>query len=380
MNCEVSRTVLLLVFYFCQGGHSTISKNSHHHQHHVTITKEASSKSDLPSSKSELRERGHEVVIGRKKDQALFADSSSLQSHHHTPHRFPHPNPVKLKDGVEATVNAHWVLKFHDLPPWTPKSHRSQLESENGLKREKASGGPEKAEKAALSKARSDGQHGITLDLRSYNPLTAHLLTQSYIYPASNGLTQTDREYFTMIQSETGTSDVHFEKGGVGGRGSGDVRGEESKIKGLASEETADGVSRQLAASDCSSGPCGGGGGSDKASLTYSSAASAASAASTASKTDTAVDPSISTAATTASTTKTRTTATKKPMPRFAYHRVPGSFAAFRLIKPAFPEEQLPSPLSAFESFHDDEPPTNRNLFQEKQPTASRDVAAVHLV
>ena len=34
---------------------------------------------------------------------------------------------------------------------------------------------------------------GITLDLRSYNPLTAHLLTQSYVYPASNGLTQTDR-------------------------------------------------------------------------------------------------------------------------------------------------------------------------------------------
>ena len=30
-------------------------------------------------------------------------------------------------------------------------------------------------------------------------------------------------------------------------------------------------------------------------------------------------------------------------MPRFAYHRVPGSFAAFRLIKPAFTEEQLPS-------------------------------------
>jgi len=364
MNCEVSRTVLLLVFYFCQGGHSTISKNSHHHQHHVTITKEASSKSDLPLSRSELRERGHEVVIGRKKDQALFADSSSLQSHHHTPHRFPHPNPVKLKDGVEATVNAHWVLKFHDLPPWTPKSHRSQLESENGLKREKASEGPEKAEKAALSKARSDGQHGITLDLRSYNPLTAHLLTQSYIYPASNGLTQTDREYFTMIQSETGTSDVHFEKGPRSGGGTG--AGEESKIKGLVALEAADGVSRQLAASDCSSGPCGGG--SNKASLTASTASNLK------------VDPSISTAATTASTTKTRTTATKKPMPRFAYHRVPGSFAAFRLIKPAFTEEQLPSPLSAFESFHDDEPPPNRNLFQEKQPAASRDVAAVHLV
>ena len=40
--------------------------------------------SDLLSLRSELRERGHEVVIGKKKDQALFADSGNLQSHHHT--------------------------------------------------------------------------------------------------------------------------------------------------------------------------------------------------------------------------------------------------------------------------------------------------------
>ena len=77
-----------------------------------------------------------------------------------------------------------------------------------------------------------------------------------------------------MIQSETGTSDVHFEKGGGvghgglgGAEGGGADAGEESKIKGLVALEAADGVSRQLAASDCSSGPCGGGGGSDKASL-----------------------------------------------------------------------------------------------------------------
>ena len=84
-----------------------------------------------------------------------------------------------------------------------------------------------------------------------------------------------------MIQSETGTSDVHFEKGGgvghgVGGglggaEGGGADAGEESKIKGLVALEAADGVSRQLAASDCSSGPCGGGN-SNKASLTTSSA------------------------------------------------------------------------------------------------------------
>ena len=98
----------------------------------------------------------------------------------------------------------------------------------------------------------------ITLDLRQYNPLTAHLLTQSYVYPKSNGLTQTDRgnfslalpqfwktqrdkpflfsfsDYFAMIQSETGMSDVHFEKGG-----------QEKKIKG----DEASSKSRQLA--DC---------------------------------------------------------------------------------------------------------------------------------
>ena len=84
-----------------------------------------------------------------------------------------------------------------------------------------------------------------------------------------------------MIQSETGTSDVHFEKGGGVGHGGGDGlggaegggadAGEESKIKGLVALEAADGVSRQLAASDCSSGPCGGGG-SNKASLTASTA------------------------------------------------------------------------------------------------------------
>lgn len=33
----------------------------------------------------------------------------------------------------------------------------------------------------------------INLDLRGYNPLMAHLLAQSFVYPVSNGLTQTDR-------------------------------------------------------------------------------------------------------------------------------------------------------------------------------------------
>merc|ERR1712226_259251 len=47
----------------------------------------------------------------------------------------------------------------------------------------------------------------------------------------------------------------------------------------------------------------------------------------------------ISTATkTTTITTATSTTASKKqtkPIPRFAYHRVPGSFASFRVIRPA---------------------------------------------
>ena len=110
-----------------------------------------------------------------------------------------------------------------------------------------------------------------------------------------------------MIQSETGTSDVHFEKGGGVGHGGGGLSdaegggadaGEESKIKGLVALEAADGVSRQLAASDCSSGPCGGSNKASSSSLTTS---------------NTAADPSISTAsaATTTSATKTRTPATK---------------------------------------------------------------------
>ena len=40
---------------------------------------------------------------------------------------------------------------------------------------------------------RVEMRDSVILDLRPYNPLTSHLLSQSYIYPASNGLTQTDR-------------------------------------------------------------------------------------------------------------------------------------------------------------------------------------------
>ncbi len=41
----------------------------------------------------------------------------------------------------------------------------------------------------------------------SYDPLSLHLLAQSYAYPPSNGLTQTDRDYFRMVRTENGMSD-----------------------------------------------------------------------------------------------------------------------------------------------------------------------------
>ena len=72
----------------------------------------------------------------------------------------------------------------------------------------------------------------------------------------------------------------------------------------------------------------------------------------------------------TTATTKTTTTNTKgisttskktKPIPRFAYHRVPGSFASFRVIRPAvYPVATMPS----FDSFHDDEPPRSEGAQQ----------------
>ena len=83
---------------------------------------------------SDLVSRWYNVTLVHTKLTLWVLTCFSLNWPDHTvhlqqPHRLPHPNPVKLEDGVEATVNAHWVLKFHDLPPWTPKNHWSQLES-----------------------------------------------------------------------------------------------------------------------------------------------------------------------------------------------------------------------------------------------------------
>ena len=106
----------------------------------------------------------------------MFADSQS------------HPD-VKFEDGVEAKrQQPHLVFKFHDLPPWRPYKTGNKL---------------------LVSKVRFDTTvcplisdhdkrhnsitNAVTVDLRRYNPLTAQLLAQSYVYPASNGLTQTDR-------------------------------------------------------------------------------------------------------------------------------------------------------------------------------------------
>jgi len=249
---------------------------------------------------------GKDVIAGK----VLLADN---RSHHHQHH-------PKASKRPEAAGFPHRVLKFRDLPPWRSQKtfHHKGVE---GV-------GP------ALSR------DPITLDLRQYNPLTAHLLTQSYVYPKSNGLTQTDRDYFAMIQSETGMSDVHFEKGG-----------QEKKIKG----DEASSKSRQLA--DCGRTKMG--------------------SSSCISDKGRNRDKTTSTTATiTTAATADTTHFTMKPVPRFAFHRVPGSFAAFRVIRP-LPDFTLKPPTTtpSYDSYHDDEPP-----IAAVHQRAQRDVAAVHLV
>lgn len=242
-----------------------------------------------------------DVIAGK----VLLADN---RSHHH----LHYPKATKRPQAAKAFP--HRLLKFRDLPPW-----RSQKTFHH-------KGGVE-----ALSR------DPITLDLRQYNPLTAHLLTQSYVYPKSNGLTQTDRDYFAMIQSETGMSDVHFEKGG-----------QEKKIKG----DEASSKSRQLA--DCGRTKMG--------------------SSSCISDKDKKTTSTTTTTAATADTTHF----TMKPVPRFAFHRVPGSFASFRVIRPLADFTLKPPKLTttpSYDSYHDDEPP-----IAAVHQRAQRDVAAVHLV
>lgn len=226
---------------------------------------------------------------------------------HQSPSNVKELSNSPMKRPPEADDTEHFVLKFQDLPPWRPK-------------------------KASKSDKRRREGDSVILDLRPYNPLTSHFLTQSYVYPASNGLTQTDRDYFAMIQSETGLSEVHFEASSHELGTTIEAPEARTKIK----------EPKQLAgaSSQCQKPGCG-----EQASKQGQSDAE-------------------------------KTTTTTKPIPRFAYHRVPGSFASFRVIRPAYPDSDAAhaaATMPSFDSFHDDEPP---NSLQRPQ----RDVAAVHLV
>ena len=88
------------------------------------------------------------------------------------------------KDPFSVFCSNRGHLKCDDLFFTASKSDRS-----NG-------GGNSKESK----NRRVEMRDSVILDLRPYNPLTSHLLSQSYIYPASNGLTQTDRGTYTQIE------------------------------------------------------------------------------------------------------------------------------------------------------------------------------------
>lgn len=238
-------------------------------------------------------------------------------------------SPMKRPPEAEAATE-HFVLKFQDLPPWRP-----QKGSKSG---------------SSIKERSSEERDSVILDLRPYNPLTSHLLSQSYVYPASNGLTQTDRDYFAMVQSETGLSEVRFETSSSAAPH--ELRKSKAGSLQMKIKEPKQLVASRLVAKSqkCRQTECGLGG----------------------SKEGNFKAEEITTKATTTTAALTSPRSTKA-IPRFAYHRVPGSFASFRVIKPAYPDATMPS----FDSFHDDEPPQlNENSLQRPQ----RDVAAVHLV
>lgn len=255
---------------------------------------------------------------------------------------------------VEESEDEHFVLKFQDLPPWRP--------------RKKAASSSESSSVVGEFRKRERQKEPVRLDLRPYNPLMSHIMSQSFVYPTSNGLTQTDRDYFAMVQSETGLSKVHFEaslKLGTSTEAPEAISAEEIKgPKQLAPENL------RCQNPGCSLQPLEEGqlkASKDNTSLSSSSK----------------IPPNISTTTSAAATSPTTSKKTK-PIPRFAYHRVPGSFASFRVIRPAvYPVATMPS----FDSFHDDEPPRSEaqhtgivQQIDDNLQRPQRDVAAVHLV
>lgn len=263
----------------------------------------------------------------------------------------------------ESEENEHFVLKFQDLPPWRPK---------------KAASNSEESSSSVVSefrkrRERQNKEPDVRLDLRPYNPLMSHIMSQSFVYPTSNGLTQTDRDYFAMVQSETGLSRVHFEASLELGTSTGAPEAISAEVKKIKEPKQLAPENLRCQNPGCSLQP-----------LEEGQLNSSKDNTSSSSK----ITPNI---ISTTATTKTTTTNTKeisttskktKPIPRFAYHRVPGSFASFRVIRPAvYPVATMPS----FDSFHDDEPPRSEGAQQKGQTDENlqrpqRDVAAIHLV
>jgi hypothetical protein len=259
---------------------------------------------------------------------------------------------------VEESEDEHFVLKFQDLPPWRPRKAASNSETSSVV--------------GEFRKRERQNKEPVRLDLRPYNPLMSHILSQSFVYPTSNGLTQTDRDYFAMVQSETGLSTVHFEASlelGTSTEAPEAISAEDEKIKGPPKQLAPENLRCQNPG--CSLQPLEEGQlNSSKDNTSSSSSKIPPNIISTATKTTT-----ITTATSTTTSKKT------KPIPRFAYHRVPGSFASFRVIRPAvYPVATMPS----FDSFHDDEPPRSEaqhtGQTDENLQRPQRDVAAIHLV
>merc|ERR1711988_934638 len=262
----------------------------------------------------------------------------------------------------ESEENEHFVLKFQDLPPWRPKKATSNSEESSSSV----------VGEFRKRRERQNKESDVRLDLRPYNPLMSHIMSQSFVYPTSNGLTQTDRDYFAMVQSETGLSRVHFEASLELGTSTGAPEAISAEVKKIKEPKQLAPEILRCQNPGCSLQPLEEGQFNSSKDNTSSSSK---------------ITPNIiSTTATTKTTTNTKeisTTSKKtKPIPRFAYHRVPGSFASFRVIRPAvYPVATMPS----FDSFHDDEPPRSEGAQQTGQTDENlqrpqRDVAAIHLV
>lgn len=275
------------------------------------------------------------------------------------------PKTITIKDvqgNMHQLLSSHLVFRLHDLPAWRDK--RSSDDDKKPL---------------------ASGTSSITIDTRLYNPLVAHRLSQTYVYPPSNSLTQTDREYFDTIRGETGLSAIHIEgmpdqvrpgwqhhrNNRIKGSGTMSLRQQRQLARDGEEWITRQWQEQRLANKDnCSITEE-----TDKTPPTTPGAFQQ--------QHQTVITHSRHTTPTTTNA-KTNTTRTEKqqqqqqPRPKFVYHRVSGSFAAFRAIAPAI-AQPLTQKVSSTHSDHDDEPPTTngKQMMQNHEPI--RDVVAVQL-